>query len=200
MKDVNKEPSKREILLKSYKSARRVLMEVCEDCGIEFEKTFPSFIEQIDDSVSDETLHLKTQFMKNQITELISKNFLENWLEVIDKSYDDEQKNYIIQLVNKSVKSDPIHIYRCCSTACNSLAQLGNNTKKNTELKHLEDYSSYSTIEDVENNYGILLYSKYKEEASKAFVKGFKKNNQVNYTFATALFGECEEQVQPGQQ
>lgn len=193
IKKENKKQNEKEKLLEDYKLAKRVLIDVCRDCGFEFEELFPSLVEFESESASEIRLSQEIDAIKKSISALVGECFFEDWVQVIDKSFSGTGKMYVAEMVNKMIKTDPVHFYPCCACSFRSLAQLSEETQKESELNYLQEYGAYSTIEDVTNNYGMMLYSDYKKEVTEAFVKGFKKNDKVNFSYVRALFGNVSE-------
>lgn len=185
--------TQKEILLEDYKLAKKVLIDVCRDCGLEFEELFPTLVEFESDAASEVRLSKEIDTIKKSISALVGECFFKDWIQVIDKSFSGAGKNYVADMVDKMIKTDPVHFYPCCACTFRSLAQLGKETQKESELNYLQEYGAYSTIEDVTNNYGMMLYSDYKKEVTEAFVKGFKKNDKVNFSYVKALFGNVSE-------
>lgn len=188
-----KKPTQKDILLDDFKAAKKVLIDVCRDCGFQFEELFPTLVEFDSNTASEVKLSQEIDAIKKSISAMVTECFFEDWMHVIDTSFSGTGKNYVAEMVNKMIKTDPVHFYPCCACTFRSLAQLGNDNKKESELNYLKEYGAYSTIEDVTNNYGMMLYSDYKKEVTEAFVKGFKNNNKVNFSYVRALFGNVAE-------
>lgn len=200
MKNENKKPTPRENYMGRYKSALKTLKHICGDCGLDYEREFPNVPEEIGENVSDNELCVMAEKLKANVRDLIKKYFYDKWMDIIDVTYDDNHRGTIVKLISKFVENDSVNLYRSCLMTCNSLVNLNNPEKKETELRNLEEYSSQNSIEDVTNTYNMLQYSNYRKEVEEAILSGFKRNEKVNFEYAKALFGNVQEAPQPGQE
>lgn len=193
-----KKIDERRIIIEKYEMTKMTLMKACFDCGISFDEQFSKYSLTSYNDLLDIQIRDMTREMENLIKQLTISYFLNGWYSVIDKSFDGEQKTSMNELLETMLDRDPANVYISFSNTYEALLRLNNASEKDIALHNLEDYCKTSSIEDVTNNYGMLFYSKYREEAIDAVKKGFEKNDHVNSDYVSAYFGEEKRAVQPG--
>lgn len=200
-KSINKAKKidERKFLIEKYDRIKMTLMRVCYDCGIPFDEYFSAFNNASVNDLLDVQIRDFTKEMEENIKDLTKEYFLASWYNVIDRSFDGEQKTSMNELLTTMLEREPASVYISFSNTYEALVRLNNAVEKETALNFLEDYCSNSSIEEVTNIYGMLFYSKYREEAIDAVKKGFEKNNNVNYEYVSAYFGEEKPNSQFGE-
>ena len=180
----------KESMLDKYARIRATLIQACSDCGFIFEQVFPEYTVDYCKGMKDPDIHVITIKMEDDLRLIIKQYCLELWNQTIDENFDSFQKRSMYDLVKTMIDRDPSSIYLSLTNTCDALDKLCKEEEKLAELNYLESYSSINSIEDVANNYGMLFYSIYRDDAINAFKKGFGKNANVNYEYVSAYFGE----------
>ena len=139
--------------------------------------------------------------MNEIISDILKTHCFEQWAAVIHESYDEEHRKSISELVMAMVTSDAANAYVKMSCASAFLMDLNDEERKESALNRLRYYCETHSIEDVENNYSIVRYSKHRADVNRACKEGFARNRKVNKGYVEALFHASskveKEDVQP---
>ena len=121
---------------------------------------------------------------------LIDNYFKKHWVSVFKKTFEEEGFQFIVNLLELSIRGNPIETFEILVDNCHLLESLNNEGTSNLALRYLEDYSSTHSLEEIVNNYSIVFHSMFRDEVINAIKRGTKKNPNIKDSYISCFFGE----------
>lgn len=191
--DEDKEMARKKSIKKAYLKTVGVLEHICSDCQVSFAENFPQYTPDLVDTKSESALQSLTSEMKAIVVDLIKNFYVEKWIEIANKAYDEKELKELINTLTLMVEMEPVYSYEHFMKLFDLMNGL--NSEKEEEvmftLFKIRDSAVELSTEEIINSYTELARTKYKEGVVYAIIDGMKKGPNKKHTkFIACYFNE----------
>ena len=191
-----KKAERMEKLRKSYEKTRNVLEKILKDCEITEKVDLSQFYAKETGAMQETEMLDSMRDMRSLASTLLETYFLESWIAIIKKGYEEDKQAEMINVVSILISRDPLNVYEHYSEYFKILDGLNSEDKKERKktLLYIQKCASEMNSEDVINKLLELTKTKHSEEVTIALIDGSGKCGKNFPHYMEACLGhQCGE-------
>jgi len=189
----DKEMARKKSIKKAYLKTIGVLEHICSDCQVSYAESFPQYTPDLVDTASESTIQKLTAELKSAVVELIKTFYVDKWLEIANKAYDEKELKELINTLTLMIEMEPVYSYEHFMNMFDLMNGLNSEKEEEvmTTLLKIRDSAVELSTEEIINSYTELSRTKYKDGVVYAIIDGMKKGpNKKHAPFIACYFNE----------
>lgn len=189
----DKEMARKNSVKKAYLKTIGVLERICSDCQVSYAESFPQYTPDLVDTASENVIQKKTYELKTAVVDLIKTFYVDRWITIAKKAYDDKELRELISTLTLMIEMEPVYSYEHFMKLFELMNGLNSEKEEEvmTTLLKIRDSAVELSTEEIINSYTELTRTKYKDGVVYAIIDGMKKGpNKKHAPFIACYFND----------